>query len=346
MREIYYNSDITPKALNEIKLLALYYDKINIVNDAVYSPKFQTVNGKFEFAGTEDLQFIPKSFSTDYKFLLDEKLLSITKRDEKDEDEYEKMFSKKISRILNSSHDLIFPKHPTEKNGKIITEEVYDIMKYMVDFEWGKPVEDDFIWWYYAFKLKWFLKLLIEGKTCISSSNNLNELFSAFIKDVDISYSGKGLSHSLAIDAIKISLPNPDILSFEDILELKVKLGDELENFKQTINSIEDRNKELFEPGMDTERYSRIFYDEIKKPLSELNLKLKNLKSKTFGDFITKLQNPLSYSPLLGTVVASLPIQFTLLFSMGLTSYTSYLQYKEGEREIANNGLYFLLKMK
>jgi hypothetical protein len=53
MREIYYNSDITPKATNEIKLLALYYDKINIVNDAVYSPKFETANGNFEFAGVE-----------------------------------------------------------------------------------------------------------------------------------------------------------------------------------------------------------------------------------------------------------------------------------------------------
>ena len=93
MREIYYNSDITPKALNEIKLLTLYYDKINIVNDAVYAPKFETVDGKFQFAGTEDLQFIPKSFRTDYKLLIDEELLLITKRDENQEDENERLFS-------------------------------------------------------------------------------------------------------------------------------------------------------------------------------------------------------------------------------------------------------------
>jgi hypothetical protein len=62
MREIYYNSDITPKSENEIKLLALYYDKINIINDAVYSPKFDNTDGKFEFAGTQAHQFIPESF--------------------------------------------------------------------------------------------------------------------------------------------------------------------------------------------------------------------------------------------------------------------------------------------
>jgi len=72
MREIYFNSDITPKSINEIKLLALYYDKINVVNDTVYAPKFDTIDGEFKFTGVEDLQFIPKSFSDDYKILIDE----------------------------------------------------------------------------------------------------------------------------------------------------------------------------------------------------------------------------------------------------------------------------------
>jgi hypothetical protein len=152
MREIYYNSDITPKVDNEIKLLTLYYDKIIVVNDAVYTPKFETINGKFEFAFSETLEFISKTFRNEYKILIDENIIEITKRDENLEDEYKKRFSKKISDLVNSNHDLIFPNHPTEKDGKVITEEVYDIMKNMVDFEWGKPVEQDFIWWYYAFK--------------------------------------------------------------------------------------------------------------------------------------------------------------------------------------------------
>lgn len=198
MREIYYNSDITPKVDNEIKLLALYYDKINIVNDAVYSPKFDNSNGKFEFTGVEDLQFIPKSFRTDYKLLIDENIIEITKRDENQEDEYEKMFSKKISNLLNSNYDLIFPNHPTKKDRKIVTEEVYDIMKHMLGFEWGKPIEVDFIWWYYAFKLKWFLKLLMEGKNCLSSSNNLNSLFAVFFAGLYKHFRDKGLYEVLS----------------------------------------------------------------------------------------------------------------------------------------------------
>lgn len=349
MRQIYYNSDITPQATNELKLLTLYYDKITVVNDAVYSPKFGHVDGDFRYVGVEDLQFIPPNFIEEYKLLLDEGILDITKRDEQAEDPYEKLFSKKISEIVNSSDNYIFPNHPVEANGKIITEEVYNIMKYMLGFEWGKPVEKNYIWWYYAFKLKWFLKLLIEGESCISSSNNLNHLFVKFIKSSERSslhLDLEGRSRSLAFDAVKYSLPNPEDLSFEDILELKLQLKDELERFSQTINSIEVKNKNLLTNEMPVNGYQALFYNEIQKPLLELKTKMRNLESKTFRKFIDKMQNPKSYAPLIGTMVAGMPIQYTLLASLGLSTYQSYLEYKEEQREIKNNGLYFLLKLK
>ncbi len=348
MREIYYNSDITAKSVNEIKLLSLYYDKVNVVNDAVYSPKFEKIDGQLKFAGVEDLQFIPKSFTTEYKLLIDENLISITKRDEDSEDEYEKKFSGRISELLNKSQDLVFPRHPTEKNSKIITAEVYEVMKNVLGFEWGKPVEIDFIWWYYAFKLKWFLKLLIEGKNCLSSSNNLNVLFCEFLKEsgkANFDLGTKGYKKSLAFDALKIRLPNPDLLGFEDILELKLRLKDELTLFYQTINSIEVKNKRLFSSDLSDKEYESIFFNEIQKPLGDLENKMKNLTSKTFRKFIEKMQNPKTYVPLIGTVIASMPIHYALLTSLGMTTGMSYLEYQEEKREISNNGLYFLLKL-
>jgi len=276
-------------------------------------------------------------------------LISITKRDENQEDEYEKKFAKKISNLLNTNFDIIFPNHPTEKDCKIITEEVYDIMKHMVGFEWGKPIEKDFIWWYYAFKLKWFIKLLMEGKNCLSSSNNLNNLFSKFIQEsnkLNDNLGTHGYIKPLAFDALKISLPNPDLLSFEDILELKFRLKDELALFYQTINSIEIKNKQLFSTDLKENEYQSIFFREIQKPLTELENKMKNLKSKTFRKFIDKMQNPKTYVPLIGTVITSMPVHYALLTSLGLTTGMSYLEYKEEKREIKNNGLYFLLKLK
>lgn len=348
MREIYYNSDITPRAENEIKLLALYYDKINVVNDAVYSPKFDNADGKFKFVGSEKLQFIPESFYTDYKLLFDENIITTTKRNENEKDEYGNLFATQISNLVNYNYDLIFPKHPTEQDGRIITEEVYNIMKYMLGFEWGKPVETNFVWWYYSFKLKWFLKLLMEGKNCLSSSTNLNILFSAFIQDSIKSNNclgTKGYPKSLAFDALKIALPNPDSLSFEEILELKLRLKDELGLFYQTSNDIEVRNKQLFNADLKDNEYESIFFSEIQKPLNDLEIKIKNLNSQTFRKFIDKMQNPKTYVPLIGTIVASMPIHYALLVSLGITAGQSYFEYKEEKRGISNNGLYFLLKL-
>lgn len=349
MREIYYNSDIIPKTAGEIKLLTLYYDKITIVNDVVYSPQFSNQNGKFEFSDIEDLQFIPTGFQEEYKILLDEGIMSITKRDEKADDPYEKLFARKISDIVNSSEDYIFPFHPEKADSKIITEEVYNIMKHMLGFEWGKPIEKSYIWWYYSFKLKWFIKLLIEGQTCISSSNNLNQLFSRFMmqsNELNLNSKIGGYHKSLALDALKIALPNPDVLSLEDILELKLSLKDELGLFYQTINAIEVKNKQLFDPSNSENEYQALFFSEIQKPLLDLETKMKNLKSKTFRQFVDKIKDYKTYVPLLGTVVASLPMEYAVLTSLGMTVGQSYLEYKEDHREIRNNGLYFLMKLR
>jgi len=347
MREIYYNANITPESLNELKLLALYYDKISIVNDAIYSPKFERSKGKLQFIETEEFQFIPKSFRYDYKLLIDQNIISVTKRNEAEPDEYERRFSGKISNLLNSNYDLIFPKDPLNDDSRIFTEEVYNIVQHVlgVDGTSEGPINIEFLWWYYAFKLKWFIKLLMEGKNCLTNSENLASLFSAFISESN-NLKINGSLRSIAFDALKLNLPNPDVLSFEDILELKFQLRDELSLFYQTINSIEVRNKQLFDHEIKENEYQRIFFDEIQKPIIELENKMKNLRSKTFRNFVDKMKDPKTYIPLVGTVVASVQVQYMFLASAGLATGISYLEYQEEKRNITSNGLYFLLKLK
>ena len=53
-----------------------------------------------------------------------------------------------------------------------------------------------------------------------------------------------------------------------------------------------------------------------------------------------------TYVPLVGTVVASIPMQYAVLTSLSLTAGQSYLEFKEEQRDTKNNGLYFLLKLK
>lgn len=343
MREIYYNSVISSKTAEEIKLLTLYYDKINIVNDCIYTIGYDKEQSKVI---TVDLPFIPESFNSEYGVLIEEGILSITKRDETIKGD---PFAKEISKLVNSKEDYIFPFHETESDTRMITEEVYTIMSTLLNFSPDQPINKEFIWWYYAFKLNWSVRLLLEGHNCINGSNNLNYLFGELLRQMSSTNNtlgSKGYTKSLAVDAIKLKLPNPSLLSFEDVLELKLRLKDELQEFSQTINSIEIKNKILFgSDDMSDEHYSSIFYNEIQKPLKDLEIKMANLNSKTFRELIASMKNPKSFAPLIGTVVASLPIEYTLMTSLGMIAGQSYLQYKEEQRNITNNGLYFLLKL-
>ena len=102
---------------------------------------------------------------------------------------------------------------------------------------------------------------------------------------------------------------------------------------------------QLFDQDIKESEYEAIFFNEIQKPLTDLQTKMTNLKSKTFRKFVDKMQNPKSYAPLIGTIAASLPLEYTLLASLGMVTGQSYLEYKEEKRELRNNGLYFLLKI-
>lgn len=67
---------------------------------------------------------------------------------------------------------------------------------------------------------------------------------------------------------------------------MKTKLKDELGQFSSTINEIEMRNENLLTTEVNETEYQTLFFFEIQKPLKDLEIKLKNLKSKTFRQFV------------------------------------------------------------
>lgn len=77
MDHIYLNSVITQETINEIKFLSLYYDKISIVHDIVYTIE---LNPKTNEPYVKGIPFLPSNFEHDYKYLLEEGVLEIIKR--------------------------------------------------------------------------------------------------------------------------------------------------------------------------------------------------------------------------------------------------------------------------
>ena len=53
----------------------------------------------------------------------------------------------------------------------------------------------------------------------------------------------------------------------------------------------------------------------------------------------------MAYSPLIGTLTSSIPIQLTAALSVGLVTTDTILEYVEKKQEIDKNGFNFLLNM-
>lgn len=337
MNHIYLNSVITPKSSDEIKTLLLYYDKISIVNDRVYTPDYDKKQDKIII---REIQFLPPSFEGKYKMLIDEHILDIVQRedDEKDKD-FDSKYASSISELINSKRDFLFPK----KGEKIIvTDEIRDIVQYT--FSEYKKIPLELTWWYYAFKLKWSIKLTLEGKTCVNSSYNLRCLFNDYI--VSNTFQSSNNQHvDLVKKAIHLALPSVEMLSFEDILELKFRLKDELKEFTDTINYIEIQYKGLDMDKFTESEFEALFQKEIGKPYRELQQKIKSLRGKTFSTFIEKAKDVESYVPMIGFVIANIPLKLALMFSLGIISWETYNEYKSQKKEIVNSGFNYLIKL-
>ena len=143
-----------------------------------------------------------------------------------------------------------------------------------------------------------------------------------------------------------MALPSADMLSFEDILELKFRLKDELGQFSDVIKSIELKYKNETIEGIQSIDYDTIFKLEIEKPYNDLQQKIKSLNGRTFLSFIDKAKDIKSYTPILGSVVASIPLKYMLLLSLGAISIETYMEYKLEKNELDNNGFNYLVKLK
>lgn len=337
MEHIYLNSVVTEKTVNEIKFLSLYYDKVSIINDVIYTIGKNPDSNEI---CPIDIPFLPSSFENEYKLLLDEGVLEIVKRKEDEEDrKFDSIYAKSISDLVNDKFSYIFP---NEGEDILLTNEIKDVVKYT--FNDKKQISLDLIWWYYAFKLKRSLKLIIEGQRCLNSSHNLQYLFNEYIS-----------SHSQTIQcfesaklvksAISMSLPSVDMLNFEDILELKFKLKDELEQFSDVIKTIELKYKNETIDTLQTIDYESIFRLEIQRPYNDLQQKIKSLNGRTFLSFIDRAKDIKSYTPVLGSIFASLPIKYMLLLSLGLISAETYIEYRLNKNELNNNGFNYLVKL-
>jgi len=188
-----------------------------------------------------------------------------------------------------------------------------------------------------AFQLTLFNNTIIDKNNCITNNNTINDFLNLKYNDT------KTFSKNIIFNMLPIFLPNVCEMEFEDILELRFKLYDELQEMRYYIDNL---SSEFSVNGLDDDKIRFNLEKRINPSIKQLERKVSGLTMRTLHTFIDNFKNPHNYAPLLTSFFTNIPAYASLLLSLGFITTQTVLKYKEQQDEIKNDPLYFSLKFK
>lgn len=150
----------------------------------------------------------------------------------------------------------------------------------------------------------------------------------------------------LATKVLNVSLPEFDIKTFDDILELREKLSEQLEGFRSYLAEASS----LIQDAAVGEIYSvadNLVKNKIAPALSEIERKLRLSNDKFLLRVIKGFRSAKATIPLIGSVITGIPLWLGFALSAGATITEAVLDTYFEKREIReNNSLSFLIGIK
>jgi hypothetical protein len=142
------------------------------------------------------------------------------------------------------------------------------------------------------------------------------------------------------------TLPNLEVMSFEDVLELRLELEDELSAFREQMTVLAERIKvEPWEPSFARE-IERIAEHDIQPAVRKLQRKLESSSKEVVLRALKNLVSAPTGLSMLACVWAGLPPLLVMAVAAGLVSMETALEYHfERKRILQSNGLSLLLRL-
>ena len=150
----------------------------------------------------------------------------------------------------------------------------------------------------------------------------------------------------LAMDILNTTLIDSSTLDCSDVLEARYQLRNELAAFRAEIRKLQfDFTREF---GLDKVfREGRAIADARLTPrVREIEGKVRTGRIRALRRLTEALEKPGAYVPLVGSVFAGVPLEIALALSVGLVSARVALETWEEHKQVANDGLFYLVKMK
>lgn len=180
-----------------------------------------------------------------------------------------------------------------------------------------------------------------------SDSNAIFQVYSEFL-DSHQEKKQELKKNYLAYRVLQLSLPDLENSSFEEILEARFKLKDELIGFRYEVNNLSWELKENDSSEIKQE-IDKIIDTKVNPSLQDLKNKIKHSREKLIQKIFSTIKNPKSYVPLIGGLYTGLPIEIAIGSSIVLSGMENINSMRTEKKQIkrANNFSYlFDLKKK
>lgn len=345
--------------VNAIKIASLYFDKIVLV-EHIDNIGFASEN--------PPATYTTSSFRAHVQPLVDEQIISFENDPEnkyllaKDNISYG-LNDDRVTAFFTDHVDVFFKKGTFKKmitwgkedpqgsyffkpTGKLKSEVKEVFRVYEQDFIENSP----FGLVYYSMLLSSILSNIDKGNRLLTSSTILNEIVTRFFNSKEyFETRGKiirelNVNPNVAFESLKIALPNIGQVPMDDILELRLKLKDELQAFRIYMQDLH-LDLGLLNDQELTANAKKIVESKIKPALEDLKRKTIETTKNVPTRMISELKDPKSYCPLLLTFTENISNTLAIFVSLGIVSLSTAIEYFKENKEVKSNGIYYLLKL-
>jgi len=185
---------------------------------------------------------------------------------------------------------------------------------------------------------------ILNKQACISNNASVLSAITQLLQrsDMQLFQFSKSLQDLMVINNTPILLPNFSNLSSEDILEMRLRANDELQELRCYLSELSSKydaeDKQLTGAKDFIER-------DIKRAIQQFENKTKGLRKETIQRALKSMANPLSYAPMLTTFIKEAPVWVAAGVSMGIITAEAAVEYSKQKDKLKEDPLYFTVKL-
>lgn len=266
MKTTYLVSHCTPNHIQDLKIAALYFDEIKVIENIINTgPEVrrnpQDMRGAIAFSG-DKIDLVHPDYRRSAQIFEQTNIVKYASPKNLVHPLLWNNFVRNGSGLLKSYNELIFCESDQSNNPDFLpyanfyfAREAIETYQYFVTSDLSNlPSIMAFNFNYFADFLCILLSSLATGQNTLTTSSILNNYLriynQSFGSDVHRHFfkSENVRFPTIGFEAIKVNIPNLSFLSFEEILELRVALHDELQAFKNELKGIEFNLLEHHDP--------------------------------------------------------------------------------------------------